>query len=119
MAYESRFQREDIDELFEAVCRRVRSDVPVDGFVCRNDGLACVVLNAVLACGKKVPEEISVIGFDNSDTSRIIRPALSTIATDQKAIAEAALELIEAMIAGKTPAEKQLVTSMVIRDTTK
>ena len=109
----------DYDELFEAVCRRVRSKVPVDGFVCRNDGLACVVLNAVLACGKKVPEEISVIGFDNSDTSRIVRPALSTIATDQKAIAEAALELIEAMIAGKTPAEKQLVTSMVIRDTTK
>ena len=97
----------------------MRSDVPVDGFVCRNDGLACVVLNASLACGKKVPEEISVIGFDNSDTSRIIRPALSTIATDQKAIAEAALELIEAMIAGKTPGERQLVTSMVIRDTTK
>ena len=68
---------------------------------------------------QKVPEEISVIGFDNSDTSRIIRPALSTIATDQKAIAEAALELIEAMIAGTTPGERQLVTSMVIRDTTK
>ena len=93
--------------------------VPVDGFVCRNDGLACMVLNAVLDCGKKVPEDISVIGFDNSDTSRIVRPALSTIATDQKAIAEAALELIEAMIKGQTPSEKHLVTRMVIRDTTK
>ena len=76
-------------------------------------------LNAVLACGKKVPEEISVIGFDNSDTSRVIRPALSTIATDQKAIAEAALELIDAMIKGQTPGEKHLVTRMVIRDTTR
>ncbi len=78
-----------------------------------------MVLSAVLHCGKKVPDEVSVIGFDNSDTSRIIRPALSTIATDQKAIAEAAMELIEAMIAGQTPVEKQLVTSMVIRDTTR
>ena len=43
----------------------------------------------------------------------------AVLASDAKAIAEAALELIEAMIAGKTPAEKQLVTSMVIRDTTK
>ena len=109
----------DYDELFEAVCRRVRSDVPVDGFVCRNDDLASIVLNAVLACGKKVPEEISVIGFDNSDTIRVIRPALSTIATDQKAIAEAALELIDAMIKGQTPGEKHLVTRMVIRDTTR
>ena len=109
----------DYDELFGAVCRRVKSGVPVDGFVCRNDGLACVVLNAVLACGKKVPEDISVIGFDNSDTSRIIRPALTTVATDQKAIAEAALSLIGAMIGGLTPEDQHLTTSMVIRDTTR
>ncbi len=108
----------DFNELFDSVCRRIQSGVPVDGFVCRNDDLACVVLSAVLACGKKVPEEISVIGFDNSNTSKVIRPALSTVATDQKAIAEAALESIEAMIRGEDPEEKHLVTRMVVRSTT-
>ena len=109
----------DYTELFDAVCRRIRSGIPVDGFVCRNDGLASIVLNAVIACGKNVPEDISVIGFDNSDTSRVVRPALSTVATDQKAIAEAAMELIEAMINGQTPADRHLVTSMVLRGTTR
>ncbi|MBR1583968.1 MAG: LacI family DNA-binding transcriptional regulator [Clostridia bacterium] len=109
----------DYDELFNAVCRRIQSGVPVDGFVCRNDGLACTVLSAVQACGKKVPEEISVIGFDNSDTSRVIRPALSTVAMDQKAIAQSCLELIEAMVNGQEPQEKHLVTQMVLRDTTR
>ena len=109
----------DYDELFDAVCRRINSGIPVDGFVCRNDDLAVMVLNAVQACGKKVPDEISVIGFDDSDISRVIRPALSTIATDQKAIAQTALTLIEMMIAGETPLEKHLVTRMVLRDTTR
>ena len=107
------------EELFNAVCTRIQNGTPVDGFVCRNDSLACTVLNAVLSCGKKVPEEISVIGFDNSDTGRVIRPALSTISMDQKAIARASLELIEAMINGEEPMEKHLITQMVLRETTK
>ena len=109
----------DYDELFSAVCERIQCDEPVDGFVCRNDRLACTVLNAVLACGKKVPDDISVIGFDDSDSSKVIRPALSTIAMDQKGIASAALELIEMMVSGQTPIEKHLVTRMVLRDTTR
>ncbi len=109
----------DYDELFSAVCARIRSEVPVDGFICRNDGLACTVLNAVLACGKKVPLEIAVIGFDNSDASKVIRPALSTIAMDQKGIAQAAMALIDAMVNGREPEEQHLVTRMVPRDTTR
>lgn len=107
------------EELFSAVCNRIDSGIPVDGFVCRNDALACTVVNAVLSCGKKIPEDISVIGFDNSDTSKVIRPALSTIAMDQEGISLAALELIDAMVNGEDPVEKHLVANMVIRDTTK
>ena len=107
------------DEVMEAVENRIRSGVPVDGFVCRNDRLAGNVLNAVLACGKSVPEEISVIGFDNSDTSKVIRPALSTVAHDQKGIAQAALDLIDAMINGQMPVEKHMLTRLVPRDTTR
>lgn len=107
------------DELFDAVCRRVRSDVPVDGFVCRNDRLACTVLNAVLSCGKAVPEDISIIGFDNSTTSKLTRPALSTIEHDQPGIARAALELIDAMVRDETPEECHFLTKLLPRGTTK
>ena len=109
----------DHDELAAAVRRRIESGIPVDGFVCRNDALACTVLNTVLSCGKKVSEEISVIGFDNSEISRVIRPALSTVAMDQKAIADTALELIDVMINNHDPSEKHLITRMILRDTTK
>ena len=78
-------------------------------------GLGYVGLPIALEFAKK----ISVIGFDNSDTGRVIRPALSTISMDQKAIAQASLELIEAMINGEEPMEKHLITQMVLRETTK
>lgn len=107
------------DELFDAVCTRICSSVPVDGFVCRNDRLASTVLNAALACGKAIPDEISVIGFDNSDTSKMIRPMLSTVAHDQKGIALAVLEVIDAMVLHKMPEERHFVTQLVLRETTR
>ena len=109
----------DDDELFRAVTRRIESGVPVDGFVCRNDRIACIVLSAVQACGKRVPEEISIIGFDNSAVGKVVSPALSTVMHDQPGIAEKALELIDAMVRGETPQECHLLTKLLPRGTTR
>ncbi|MNJ26906.1 putative HTH-type transcriptional repressor ExuR [compost metagenome] len=39
-------------------------------------------MRALLNAGRRVPEDVSVIGFDNVPFSRYSRPALSTIAQD-------------------------------------
>ena len=105
--------------LFEAVCQRLRSDVPVDGFVCRNDQLACTVLSAVQACGLRVPEDVSVVGFDNSSMSLAVQPPLTTLELERTQIANAALELIDGMIHGQMPGECHFVTRLIPRATTR
>ncbi|QJR80648.1 LacI family DNA-binding transcriptional regulator [Alteromonas pelagimontana] len=46
---------------------------------CANDEMASGAINALRARGKQVPEDVSVIGFDNIDFSSYLTPALTTI----------------------------------------
>lgn len=106
------------EELFDAVCKRVTEGAPVDGYICRNDRIACTVISALQHCGKRIPEDASVIGFDNSTLSRFIHPQLTTLAHDQPGIARAAIEMIEAMNEGEMPADRYFSTTLIERNTT-
>src|SRR5205823_13243198 len=44
-----------------------------------NDNVAIGVLRAASARGIRVPEELSVVGFDDSEQSAIVSPALTTV----------------------------------------
>lgn len=55
-----------------------RLDLP-DCFVCANDFLALMTLDALNSLEIKVPNDIMVIGFENSAESKISKPTLSTI----------------------------------------
>ena len=50
--------------------------------ICANDLLALGAIRALKRAGLRIPEDVSVIGFDNVPFSRYFRPALSTIAQD-------------------------------------
>jgi LacI family transcriptional regulator len=58
-----------------------------------NDNMAIGGLNALKDAHFKVPEEISIIGFDNALMSRYITPKLSTIEMPITDMAEAAAQL--------------------------
>ena len=109
----------DNEQLFHAICARIKSDEPVDGFVCRNDQLACVAVSAVQACGKRCPEDISIIGFDNSSVSSLIYPPISTMDQDQGQIAQAVLELVDMLLKTGETQERFLNAKIVLRKTTR
>ena len=46
---------------------------------CLNDDMALGAINAVYENGLKVPEDISIVGFDDSVFSAYITPALTTV----------------------------------------
>lgn len=105
-------------ELFDAICARLQNGSPVDGIVGRNDNMACVGLSAALACGFKVPEGISVIGFDNSRMSSYVTPALTSMEIDRAAIARAIVTMLDDMIAGKEPSCQTFSTRLIERKST-
>jgi len=52
---------------------------PVDMYLGARDSLAIAALNAALDLGYAIPEDLDIIGFNNTKYSRMSRPALSTI----------------------------------------
>lgn len=105
-------------ELFDVVCARINSGLEVDGIVGRNDNMACVALRAVQACGKRVPQDVSVIGFDNSRMSAYVTPALTSMEMDRPAIAKAIITMLDEMIAGGKASRVHFSTRLIERQTT-
>ena len=50
--------------------------------VCTEDLIACGIMKAYQARGLKVPEDISIVGFDDTLPSRLISPAITTVKQD-------------------------------------
>jgi DNA-binding LacI/PurR family transcriptional regulator len=80
----------------ERVAAQVVSSVPdLDGIVCSNDSIALGALAALHAAGRRVPDDVAVIGIDDIRAARFAVPALSTIAPDHEQLVDAAFTELE------------------------
>jgi DNA-binding LacI/PurR family transcriptional regulator len=86
--------------------------------LCDDDVIAAGMLAAAQAEGVGVPGELSVVGFDNLDLTRLTSPALTTIATDPEGLGAAAFEMLHARLQGKRPRNRVLPVELVVREST-
>ncbi len=86
-----------------------------------SDLLAIGAINAIKDSGLSVPEDISVIGFDDIDTASQIRPALTTMQVRKIQIGEVATNLIFEQLKGKReyPVKVSIPTVLQARDSVK
>ncbi len=67
---------------------------PLDALICHSDVDAFIAINELRRLGRGVPEEVAVIGFDNSPAAACFFPPLAGIAQRQEAVADAAVSLL-------------------------
>lgn len=85
--------------------------------VCGSDLMAIGFIARATQLGVRVPEEISVTGFDGIGIGAHIRPALTTVATAPRALGEAAASLLLEIIDGERPQDVSVPpTVAVFRD---
>ncbi len=72
----------------------------VTGIVCASDPLALGAVRAVRRAGLSVPDDVSVIGYDDSAFMTCTDPPLSTVRQPIEAMGRAAVDLLAAEIAG-------------------
>ena len=84
------------------------------------DVFALAVLRALQDAGSKIPEDCSVIGFDDYDISRLGTPSLTTVHSYKRAMAWAAVERLLTRIDGdKAPAQYiSLEAKLIVREST-
>ena len=95
------------------------------GFVAANDDHAALMLKACAALGISVPEKMSVIGFDDADSSAEMRPPLSTVRLDTREMGRVAVRRLHARIMAAEqgrkphpPTFEQLPVSLILRQST-
>jgi LacI family transcriptional regulator len=86
-----------------------------------SDTIAMALINGLLDHGVRVPEDISVVGFDGAEETRFFRPALTTVRQPAPELAQAACEILLESIRTKTlPNKQRLITpELVVRDSTR
>jgi LacI family transcriptional regulator len=78
-----------------------------------SDTLAIGLINALAKKGIHVPDDISVVGFDDITISKYIQPSLTTIRQPIEAMAKKAVELLVKQIEGNELAEEELFIEMI------
>ena len=77
-----------------AVTASLGAGPPADAYFCFTDSMAIGVLSALWSAELRVPEDVSVAGFDDIADGRFAIPPLTTVAFDKRAFAERTLELL-------------------------
>lgn len=98
--------------------QRLIDDEDVTGVFVSSDQMALGALHALHRTGRKVPEEISVIGFGDTGGSGYFEPALTTIRADFDAIGRECLSAMSDLIAGGGPAQVVLEPLLIERAST-
>lgn len=82
-----------------------------------SDNVAFGALSALREAGLRIPEDISIVGFDDLPLSRYTDPPLTTLRLPAKALAVAATEMLLDLMRGGKPETRNLVldTELVIR----
>ena len=93
---------------------------PPTAIIAGNDLQALGVYQAAREARLHIPEDLSVVGFDDLPAAQWVSPPLTTIRQPLVDMATAAAELVLSMAAGEAPAQQrvELVTELVVREST-
>ena len=88
----------EVEYTFEAgkeAGREILKSYPeVDGIIAANDIVAAAIMKELQRSGKKIPEEVQIIGFDDIILSQILSPELTTIKQQVSEMGKAAVRAI-------------------------
>jgi DNA-binding LacI/PurR family transcriptional regulator len=91
----------------------------VTAIFCANDQTALGLFKAMRLRGVSIPEQLSVIGFDDVPEAAYFSPPITTMLQDFNRLGEAAMELLIFKIAGLKPGKYQaLKPQLVLREST-
>jgi len=105
---------------YKAAYELVESKQKFSAIFCGNDLIAFGVIRALKKIGLTVPEDVSIVGFDDISASSLRSPMLTTIRQPIKEIGSTVVDvLLEQMESEKKTITKKIVlpTELVIRET--
>ena len=99
----------------EAMSRLLESGEPFDAVFAASDLIAIGAMKRLHKAGIGIPDQVSVVGFDDIPAASYFTPALTTVRQDTRRAARALVKNLLAMIEGEPGRSRQLPMSLAIR----
>ncbi|CAM5391591.1 LacI family DNA-binding transcriptional regulator [Leifsonia shinshuensis] len=98
----------------------IAADRSITAVLAINDVMALGVIKALHDRGIRVPDDVSVVGFDDRDESAYFQPALTTVRLDFTEVGRRAVESVLAALRGESPETiPQIQPELIVRDSTR
>ncbi|WP_306155207.1 LacI family DNA-binding transcriptional regulator [Roseovarius sp. MMSF_3281] len=102
----------------EAMARLMARSPRPTAVICGNDVLAVGALQQAQDMGLKVPQEVSITGFDDIELARVVTPQLTTVHVPHREMGREAARLLTRMIGGPAVTQSiELHTELRMRGT--
>ena len=100
----------DMKEIF-------RTEQPAKCYFADNDLIAIGAMQALREAGFRIPEDVSVIGFDDISAAEYVSPPLTTVEVPKSYLGETAVERLVQMIEGHSlqPLKVEVFTRLIRR----
>lgn len=107
-------------KMLEADIDSVKSICDYDGIFIFNDIAAATVMRTLIKRGVRIPQEIQIIGFDNSFIGELLYPSLTTINQPIEELGSTIIKLLIKLINGENvPTQDYIMeTKLIKRETT-
>jgi DNA-binding LacI/PurR family transcriptional regulator len=103
----------------EAVGRLLALPVPPTAICCYNDMTALGAMRAIRARGLRVPEDVSVTGFDDLFFAAFLQPPLTTVRQPMRLMGKLAMENLFKLMSGEeSVAQSKVVAELIVRAST-
>jgi DNA-binding LacI/PurR family transcriptional regulator len=80
--------------------------------------MALGAYRAIIEAGLRIPQDVSLVGFDDIDEAEMFAPPLTTVRQDWGLLGRQSLRVALEMERGAPPEHVRLPTALVLRDST-
>lgn len=102
-----------LDEGQDAMRQLMAQDPAPTAILCGNDVLAAAAIRAARSLGLSVPDDVSIVGFDDIDLATVVDPGLTTVHVPHRRMGIAAAETLIAM-RKKEPVESTILETTIV-----
>ena len=98
----------------------LNGDEPPSAVITQNDLVALGVISSAKELGVQIPQQLAVVGYDNTLLATTTTPPLTSVMQPQSEMGEIAADLIEQLVTGKKTDKSKVVIApkLIIREST-
>lgn len=106
----------DVNSGRKAVKYFLENETVPEAIVCANDDMAAGVMDCLKKNGYRIPEDVKVTGFDDTEFSNLYTPSLTTVSKNQEEIAYRSVYEVLSLIEGNVITHKYIPCEIKIRN---